>query len=262
MTLYYYALSFFVYGFFGWCVEVAYAAVKERRFVNRGFLSGPICPIYGVGVCAVIYFLRPFTTNLLALYITSVVIVTVLEWLTGFLLEKLFHNKWWDYSEMPLNLNGYVCLLFSMIWGVFCVVIVRFMNPLLQKGLSFMPHILGGILLVTLSIVLLIDLYITATGIQKMNKYLANMEAITTELHRISEQIGTNIFKGVMETIEKQEDITDELKQQIVELKAGYQELVSKQMAKYRRLLKAFPRMSSKRYKEALEDIANYFKRK
>ena len=103
--LYFITLYFFVYGFLGWCTEVAFAAWKEHRFVNRGFLNGPICPIYGFGVTMVVRFLSPYKANLVLLYITSVILVTALEWLTGFILEKLFHNKWWDYSKMPLNIG-------------------------------------------------------------------------------------------------------------------------------------------------------------
>lgn len=107
---YYFALSFFVYGFLGWCTEVAYAAVKQGKFVNRGFLNGPICPVYGIGVGVVVQFLTPVENNLVLLYISSTILVTAIEGITGFLLEKIFHNKWWDYSDQPLNIGGYVTL--------------------------------------------------------------------------------------------------------------------------------------------------------
>ena len=130
---YYFALSFFVYGFLGWCTEVAYAAVKQGKFVNRGFLNGPICPVYGIGVGVVVQFLTPVENNLVLLYISSTILVTAIEGITGFLLEKIFHNKWWDYSDQPLNIGGYVCVLFSLIWGVFCVLIVKVIHPLIYN---------------------------------------------------------------------------------------------------------------------------------
>ena len=92
-------LSFFIYGFLGWCAEVAFAATQEKRFVNRGFLNGPICPIYGIGVTVVIIALEPYAGNLAVLYVVSALLVTALEWATGLLLEKIFHHKWWDYSD-------------------------------------------------------------------------------------------------------------------------------------------------------------------
>ena len=114
MSIYYSILYFFVYGFLGWCTEVIFVAFKQHRFVNRGFLNGPICPIYGVGVTLVIACLEAFQSNLLLLYISSVILVTVLEGVTGWAMDKLFHNKWWDYSKLPFNIGGYVCLFLDL----------------------------------------------------------------------------------------------------------------------------------------------------
>ena len=116
--LYEAAAFFYIYGVLGWCVEVAYAAVKQGKFINRGFLNGPICPIYGVGVVLVIYCLGEVRGNLLVLYAASIALVTVIEGITGFVMDKMFHHKWWDYSNQPLNIGGYVCLVFSLIWGI------------------------------------------------------------------------------------------------------------------------------------------------
>lgn len=190
MSVYFILLYFFVYGFLGWCTEVAFAGVKEGKFVNRGFLNGPICPIYGVGVAVVVSCLDGLKDNLLLLYISSVVLVTALEWFTGFILDKLFHNKWWDYSSMPLNLNGYVCLLFSLIWGVACVLIVKILHPLIHKALDFLPEFVGWTCIVLFGVTLFVDLYVTVTDILKMNRKLAKMNEIATELHRISDEIG------------------------------------------------------------------------
>lgn len=260
MDWYIFLLSFFVYGFLGWCTEVAFAAVKEKKFVNRGFLNGPICPIYGVGVCAVIVLLEPFAKNLVVLYISSVIVVTALEWLTGFLLEKMFHNKWWDYSDMRFNLNGYVCLQFSLVWGIGCVAIVKLINPVIQKGISWIPYVLGIVLLAILTAAAAADVYITISGILKWNRRLAKMESIAAELHRISEELGGNIFKGVMETMELQEDISEEMKARTEVLKAKYDGMVEKKSKIQNRLIKAFPKMHSERYKNALEDLKARFK--
>ncbi|MEG0590339.1 MAG: hypothetical protein RR496_01625 [Lachnospiraceae bacterium] len=262
MTLYYYMLYFFIYGFLGWCTEVAFAAVKSKQFVNRGFLNGPICPIYGIGVGIVVALLSSYRNNLIALYVASVIVVTVLEWVTGLVLEKVFHDKWWDYSEMPLNLNGYVCLLFSMIWGVACVVIVDFIHPLIHRGLAFVPKIVGIIVLVMFSIIIVIDLYVTVSGILKLNKRLERMSIIANELHNLSEQLGENIYKGIADTVEREEatkkklDVaSQEMRERATELKRRYQELSAGYSKVHKRLIDAFPKMQSKRYKEALRDI-------
>ena len=199
--------NFFIYGFLGWCTEVAFAAVKERKFVNRGFLNGPICPIYGIGVTVVVSLLMPYKDQIILLYLWSVLLVTVLEGVTGYLLEKLFHHRWWDYTGMPLNIGGHVCLLFSVIWGVACVAIVHWVHPFVLWLVSFVPVWLGWTLLAALSFVLAADLYVTVTGILKFNRRLAHMEAIAQELHRISDQLGENIYKNTMEGVELQDRV-------------------------------------------------------
>lgn len=288
--MYYLILYFFVYGFLGWCTEVAFSACKERKFVNRGFLNGPICPIYGIGVGIVVQFLTPYKENLVLLYIASVVMVTALEWVTGFILEKIFHNKWWDYSKMPLNLNGYVCLLFSLIWGVACVLIVDFIHPLIHKVLSWIPFPVGMTLIVVLSIVMFVDLYVTASTILKMNKHLEKMKEIAADLHRISDELGESIYQEVVEVLERKDGwklkvqeasgdfkdkiqgasggvkdkiqgVSDEAMEKIADLKKKYKEIGGKGTQVSRRLLKAFPRIESERYREAMEDLKKFLRR-
>ena len=222
MTYYDILFSFFIYGFLGWCAEVAFAAFKQHSFVNRGFLNGPICPIYGIGVTVVVASLQPYVGNLILLYITSTILATFLEWLTGFLLEKMFHHRWWDYSDMPLNIGGYVCPLFSAIWGVACVLIVKLIYPFTDKLVSFLPVWLGKFLLVLLTITILVDICITVQGILKFNKRLALMEDIAKELRNISDQIGENIYDSMMDGLEAQDRLkarADVIREKVDEVK-------------------------------------------
>lgn len=264
MLIYYSILYFFVYGFLGWCTEVIFAAFKQHRFVNRGFLNGPICPIYGVGVTLVIACLEAFQSNLLLLYISSVILVTVLEGVTGWAMDKLFHNKWWDYSKLPFNIGGYVCLLFSLIWGVACVFIVYFVHPLIHQVLSLIPHTAGIALIAILGIALLSDMIVTTSAIVKFNQYLELLKHITDELHAISNQIGAELYQNVMHVLDMQEssrqklddvklEVSEEIRMQIVELKTRAQNLGEKVPKPARRLLKAFPKLESRNYKAQLE---------
>ena len=264
MSIYYSILYFFVYGFLGWCTEVIFAAFKQHRFVNRGFLNGPICPIYGVGVILVIACLEAFQSNLLLLYISSVILVTVLEGVTGWAMDKLFHNKWWDYSKLPFNIGGYVCLLFSLIWGVACVFIVYFVHPLIHQVLSLIPHTAGIALIAILGIALLSDIIVTTSAIVKFNQYLERLKHITDELHAISNQIGSELYQNVMHVLDMQEssrqklddvklEVSEEIRMQIVELKTRAQNLGEKVPKPARRLLKAFPKLESRNYKAQLE---------
>lgn len=264
MSIYYSILYFFVYGFLGWCTEVIFAAFKQHRFVNRGFLNGPICPIYGVGVTLVIACLEAFQSNLLLLYISSVILVTVLEGVTGWAMDKLFHNKWWDYSKLPFNIGGYVCLFFSLIWGVACVFIVYFVHPLIHQVLSLIPHTAGIALIAILGIALLSDMIVTTSAIVKFNQYLELLKHITDELHAISNQIGAELYQNVMHVLDMQEssrqklddvklEVSEEIRMQIVELKTRAQNLGEKVPKPARRLLKAFPKLESRNYKAQLE---------
>ena len=302
ISMYELLLYFFVYGFLGWCTEVAFAAVKERKFVNRGFLNGPICPIYGIGVTVVVSVLLPYKDQIIPLYLWSVLLVTVLEGVTGYLLEKLFHHRWWDYTGMPLNIGGHVCLLFSVIWGVACMAIVHFIHPVIAKLLSFLPVWLGGLLLVAFCFVLAADLYVTVTGILKFNRRLARMEEIAQELHRISDQLGENIYRNTMEGIELQERVktradqvsgevrqrteraaeevrqrteraaeevrqrteqhAEALREKHRELRARYQELAESISPAGRRLLDAFPNMKPRRYEKHFAQLKDHLKKR
>ena len=231
MSIYFILLYFFVYGFLGWCTEVGFAAFKTHHFVNRGVLNGPICPIYGVGVTAVITVLTPYKSDIIVLYILSVVLVTVLEGVTGWAMDKIFHNKWWDYSDMPLNIGGYVCLLFSIVWGFACLFIIYFIQPLVHDLLAFIPTIVGIILIIILGITLIADLYVTASTIFKFNRRLAAMEKIAAEMHEISEQIGQEIFEKTIRAMDRQEaskeklaTATDEFKEKMQDTASGLKE--------------------------------------
>ena len=136
---------FIIYAFIGWCTEVSYAALDRGIFVNRGFLNGPYCPIYGCGVVIVVAALTPLKDNLLILFAGSFLLTSILEYITGFILEKVFHNKWWDYSNKPFNLHGYVCLKFSIYWGLACTFIMDVIHPIIYKGITMIPHILGAL---------------------------------------------------------------------------------------------------------------------
>lgn len=276
MDIYRLIVYFFIYGFAGWCVEVAFASVKGRKFVNRGFLNGPICPVYGVGVGAVVTLLKPWEDHLLLLYVASVVLVTFIEWITGYAMDKIFHHKWWDYSDMPLNIGGYVCLLFSLVWGIACVVIMKVIHPLTEKLTEIVPFPLGTTLCIIFTAVLAVDIAVTSAGILKLNKRMDAMEKIAEELHEISDKMGINIHENVMDAVEKLEkledkkeefrekyedfydlgeDIKEDMRIRFDEMKKRYDELAAASTHVSRRLIKAFPKMESRRHREILNEL-------
>ena len=146
--------------------------------MNRGFLNGPYCPIYGVGVVIVILLVFPLRKNMLLLYVASVVLTSVLELVTGFALEKIFHYRWWNYSDVPFNIDGYVCLKFSLMWGIACIIVVDVIHPLVDDFVRWIPHFIGKILLGIMIVMMAIDLVATVETVLKLNSRLEKIDKI------------------------------------------------------------------------------------
>lgn len=283
-------LLFFIYAFLGWGMEVAFAACKSGRFVNRGFLNGPVCPIYGFGMVGVAVLLSPLKDNLLWMYLGSAVITTVIEYITGWLLERIFHAKWWDYSNMPLNIGGYVCLLFSLIWGALCVVIVKFVHPAIAGVVERLPNwltiALDGLFVAAIAV----DLAATLATIRKLASRLAMLERMAGEIHNLSDSIGKHISDSTLaaksrveagearlkEETAKLESARDALsdrvterleqsaeagKQRLNEMKARFEAALEENTAGQRRLMNAFPNLKSRRNPEALQALRERFER-
>ncbi|WP_312681855.1 putative ABC transporter permease [Lactococcus taiwanensis] len=132
MTL---VMTFIVYSVIGWLWETFYCSLKDRRFVFRGFLLGPYCPVYGFGVVAVLL-LVPDSGSLLTLYFNSLVIVTVIEFIGSWFLERFFNMKLWDYSSLPFNIEGRVAVPVSLFWGIGCLVLIKGINPVIQNAIG------------------------------------------------------------------------------------------------------------------------------
>ncbi len=201
--LYEYLWYFFLYAFFGWCCEVCFAAAKDGVFVNRGFLNGPVCPIYGVGVTVVIVCLSPVRENILFLFIGSVLLTSALEWITGFVLERAFHQKWWDYSDMPGNLNGYICPLFSLLWGLACLLVIRVFHPMVAKFVVWIPHTLGIILLCVFGAVFVADVAATILAMAKLTAKLRRLDELAKKIQFLSDGIGENLADTALSIEEK-----------------------------------------------------------
>lgn len=292
--LYHALWVFFIYAFLGWCTEVSYAATKTGKFVNRGFLNGPWCPIYGFGVVIVLAFLEPLKDNLLLLFLGSVVLTSALEWLTGFLLEKLFAQRWWDYSDEPFNLSGYICLRFSLAWGFACLFVVKLLHPTVLLFIRLIPHLVGLVLLSILIVVMVIDLAATVSAIAKLNRRLALIDELAGRIREASNDFGEDLAERVLDAAEKgadwredleelsdrlaqrREELSDDLdelkddfqarldarkaqnRQQLQEWKDSVQALMDKESFGQKRLLKAFPSLRSLQHRAAMERLRRH----
>ena len=134
---------FYFYCFLGWVWETCYVSVRQGKWVNRGFMRGPFLPIYGSGAIVVLIFTLPFRTAALQVFLVGMVSATVLEYFTGVAMECLFHVRYWDYSGKPLNLNGHICAVSSLAWGVFSVILTIYgHNPVERFVLNMNPNLL------------------------------------------------------------------------------------------------------------------------
>lgn len=253
---------FIIYAFLGWCSEVAFAAVNKGKFVNRGFLNGPVCPIYGVGMLIVVLCLWNLRDRPLLLFLGSALLTTALEFVTGFVLERFFHDKWWDYSDMPFNIKGYVCLKFTILWGLAASFIIgaihRFIYMLIEKT----PFVLGVILLAVFSAAFIADFIVTLTALVKLPKKLKAMAEAERALRAVSDKIGENISDTTIAAKEKGEALAEENKPRLEELKAEYEKRKKEFSAMLernfvqRRIFKAFPNLKNGRYKAIFDRIS------
>ena len=129
-------LLFIIYSFLGWIVEVIANLIENKKFINRGFLIGPYCPIYGVGLLIIINFLKSYVNSYIIVFVMSMFICMTLEYLTSYVMEKLFNGRWWDYSDKKFNINGRVCLETTIPFGLGGMAIMYIVNPFLDKILN------------------------------------------------------------------------------------------------------------------------------
>ena len=177
---------YMIYSFIGWCGEVAVAAVKRHRFVNRGAVSGPFCPIYGLGAAVVAVFFPELKGNPLFLFLGGMVVNTFVEYVTGRIMEMSLHKKWWDYSDQKFNLGGYVCLKTSVLWGICTVLMIYVLNPVFTGLVGLIPKLWGEIILWILFGLLIVDFIGTVIAVWGLKKKNGRIDQIREGLGRTS----------------------------------------------------------------------------
>ena len=256
---------FMIYSFLGWVIEVSYHAVTLGKVVNRGFLNGPICPVYGVGVSLVLLTVQGLgrrnieTSNPLVLFIIGIVLATGAELIAGYLLDKLFHARWWDYSKEKFNLGGYICLSFSLIWGLAIAFVLRVIQPVIALGVSRIPMTFAYISLTIFYIVFIVDIVLTTMSVLKLNKQLEQVANLKSALllvsDNMSEVIGNETIKAmsvINDTKEKSTEKRAELERKLEDLKNDF---TRHTLFGKGRLLRALPEIHHKKYDEIIRWI-------
>ena len=179
-----YFLVFLIYSFIGWMMEVILTLIREKRFVDRGFLLGPYCPIYGYGMLLIIFLLRNYTDNFLVLFILSMVICLVLEYFTSYFMEVIFNARWWDYSNKKYNINGRICLEYGVLFGIGGCLIMYIVHPFIMNVIGKLSNVLLIIVGMSLLTLYVIDCVVSFNTIFKIKgvdfkDYVDNTEEIT-----------------------------------------------------------------------------------
>ena len=186
---------FLIYSFLGWMLETILAATEQRRFVNRGLINGPLCTIYGVPIVILTIFGQELT--LFWLFLGAMIVATVTEWISGHMIERFYHERWWDYSNIKWNLDGYICLPASLVWGVLGTISMRWGNGLLIRLYGFLPEGIGHLLVWILAGMLVLDVTATIFALSGIGRSTQKWEAVDSWFTSISLRIGQWLYGHV-----------------------------------------------------------------
>lgn len=226
---------FMLYSFIGWVYESIFCSISERRLVNRGFLNGPYCPIYGAGAILVIAVLS-WVNNPVLLFVLSMVLTGVIEYLTSYVMERIFNARWWDYSDWKFNLNGRICLVGLMAFGTMSLLLRYVIHPAVFNLTMRLPNWLIYILAVILFVIFIFDCAFTLVGLKGFNKKLGELQ----------EYINNTISLGGAQAINAY--------QQVKSVLGAIKDKLNKQES---RILKSFPKFKSNSYNDVIEKLRN-----
>ncbi|MGN0459451.1 MAG: putative ABC transporter permease [Ruminococcus sp.] len=232
-----YFLWFMIYSIMGWIYETILCSVEARRFINRGFLNGPYCPIYGSGAVLLIFCLGKITNPFLIFFL-GVLITCTLEYLTSFFMEKLFHARWWDYSERKFNINGRVCLLGAVVFGSFSVILLKLIHPVICHYTKLIPPLALHIITISALVIFVADNIVTITGFSGFNKKL---KELNTALEQLKSTVSNKIH------LPANSDSPTHI----------YQRFSKKFNIQQRRMIHAFPKLKPLKYSKDFSELRN-----
>ena len=192
---------FLTYSFLGWVLETVVAALKQKRFVNRGLINSPMCVVYGAVAVIITIYLRELQG--FWLFLGAAIIATVGEWITGRISGRVYHERWWDYSQMRWNLDGYICLPVSLVWGALGYLSVRWGNQLLVELFALIPAVAGKVIVWIIVVILIVDALATLIIMSGKSKRLERWEAADAWFTKLSKRLGMSIVKMVNRRIRR-----------------------------------------------------------
>lgn len=280
-SLYEMCLLFIVWSFIGWAIEVCAHALKMGEYSNRGFLSMPICPIYGFGVLIITILLHPFMNIPILMFICSSLICTAFELFVGVTMKMIFHNVWWDYSDEHFNFKGYICLKTSILWGMGCLIVEYCAEPQIEWLVDSIPTTAGTVFIGVMGVLIIIDCSNSVAAVYKLNLRLKEISEISEKMYNSSQKLGKALADTALTAVDKgseaaaviyekklegqekaaelkndiRENISDMKEETVEKLRARYDALVAFSDKNVERMIKAFPSMHSVKYRKEFENI-------
>lgn len=237
-------LFFFIYSFVGWCWESCYVSVRKHRWINRGFLHGPMLPIYGSGALVILISTIGVRENPWLIFLFGMLAATVLEYITGAVMERMFHVRYWDYSRQKLNLNGYICVSSSLCWGVFSVLLVRIVHIPVERAVLDIPMFITDSAAFVLTVTASVDLTQSFNEAMDLKQVLAQLEESRERIRKLQERIKT-----------VSEEVLEDYRQHSDEFVTEYRQRSEKILEDYRRCAEALEEKQRSRREAYLEWI-------
>ncbi len=195
-----YFLLFIIYSFLGWLTESIFCAFIDKKFINRGFLIGPYCPIYGVGAIIMTLYLTQYKDNAITIFLLASILCSILEYITSYIMEKIFKTRWWDYSNHKFNLNGRICLSNTLSFGLLSLVVIYITNPILFNLINIIPKLPMLIISIIIFLIFITDISLSFNIIYKIKKTADSIKTIrkdnTEEISKkVRKILNTKIFQ-------------------------------------------------------------------
>lgn len=254
---------FVIYSFLGWVMESIVRSIAEKKLINTGFLVGPMCPIYGIGAMIMLLFLDRFENNIPLLFIVSIVVLTIWEYLVGVLLETIFKTKYWDYSDQKFNFQGRVCLTNSICWGILGVLFVKGIHPAIIKLLEKVNiHILHYAIFI-IAIVAIVDMIVSVIKVKNIKVTLEKIEELNKEIKEKLKEVKklTKETEEASKKLEKGKN-SENVKAIVESLKKKRNRIIRRLYRNVYRLKKAFPAINTKEITEVLNQKLDEIKNK
>ena len=239
---------FLLYSFLGWVMESIFRSIIEQKIINTGFLKGPICPIYGIGAFIMAFILNRLSNNIIILFLASMIILTIWEYVVGVFLEKTFHTKYWDYSDHKINFQGRICLTNSIYWGILGVVFVKYIHPFMQEIIGKVDINVLHFIVTISSIVFIVDVITSIVKLKNIKPSLVKIEELNNE---IKEKLAEIKLIRSEKSVEKS-DIADNIQKIIDELNEKRNNIILRLYRNIYRLKKAFPAIDTEEIREIL----------